>query len=310
VLSALNGEATSLVADAAYLYIGMYDGSILRTPKAGGALDVLAGVGEARLPHLAVDDTHVYWASLGMSEVGRVPKAGGAVEILERGLTRPLQVALDDTSVYWTEEGDAVAGGTGNGGRIAKRAKSKGPTTVLAAGQQAPNAIAIAGDFVVFASGPWGDVNGAIVRVPKAGGDTQMLARRLNQIFTLIVANESVYFVGYDYQDQGLQRVPLAGGAVELLGAQTLSPFGLAGATRGLVAASFDTTTRRAELRSITPEGQVGASLARWSYAMGVMPIPSQATVTDAQSAYWVDVESSGDFGMRSTLRSAPLAGL
>jgi hypothetical protein len=40
------------------------------------------------------------------------------------------------------------------------------------------------------------------------------------------------------------------------------------------------------------------------------MPIPSQATVTDAQSAYWVDLESSGDFGTRSTLRSAPLAGL
>jgi hypothetical protein len=309
-MSALDGEAVSLVADATHLYIGMYDGRILRIAKSGGTIEELTGRDEATLPNLAVDGTHVYWASLGMGEVGRVPKAGGAVEILARALTRPQQIALDDEAVYWAEEGNAVAGGTGNDGRIVKRSKLGGPIVVLADHQQAPNALTLAGDLVFFASGPWGDVNGAIVSVPKSGGDTLVLARRQEMIYKLVVAYDHVYFIASDYLDQGLRRVSTVGGQVERPGNRTLSPFGLAGGATGFVAASFDTTTRRAELTTLAPDGSVAASLARWSYARDIMPIPSQAAVTDEQNAYWVDLESSGSIGVRSTLRTASLAGL
>jgi len=58
---------------------------------------------------VAVDATHVYWASRQAGAIRRVKISGGAVEELASGQSDPMFVALDTAAVYWTDQGAGTA---------------------------------------------------------------------------------------------------------------------------------------------------------------------------------------------------------
>jgi hypothetical protein len=58
-------------------------------------------------------------------------------------------------------------------------------------------------------------------------------------------------------------------------------------------------------LRSFGADGRAIATLAEWTYERGSMPISAIATIVSPTRVIWVDMESSGAFGTRSTIRWA-----
>ncbi|HZO13864.1 MAG TPA: hypothetical protein VFB62_11420 [Polyangiaceae bacterium] len=82
-----------------------------RMPKGGGASDALADVPGYPGATVAVDETHVYWASQGDAAmppdggIYRVPKNGSPadVETLVLHLHWPRAITVDDVAVYWVD---------------------------------------------------------------------------------------------------------------------------------------------------------------------------------------------------------------
>jgi len=99
--------------DGQYIYyVANYGNAIDRVPKAGGKRQRIARSKATDVDQLALDDTHVYFAtrydSLGCSgtaygQVRRVPKEGGPVETLDTGLKTPLGIEVDRSHVYWAD---------------------------------------------------------------------------------------------------------------------------------------------------------------------------------------------------------------
>jgi len=93
------------------------DGTVLKTPLAGGAITTLA-TGQSLPSQIAVDETSVYWTNSGYADYnpggfdepdGPVPGSvvkvrinGGCPTTLSAG-GAPQDIAVDDTSVYWTD---------------------------------------------------------------------------------------------------------------------------------------------------------------------------------------------------------------
>ena len=116
VTTLANVYARRLAADPTHVYAIGYDGlDVTRIDRASGATNVLAtSPAMPRASDIAVDDTHVYWATgVASGFVVRVPKVGGAVEIIASQIDVPWGIAVDDDAVYWSTVG----------GTITKRAK-------------------------------------------------------------------------------------------------------------------------------------------------------------------------------------------
>ncbi len=87
--------------DAVYAPI-MDDGTIVRVPKAGGALTVVA-TDDAHGPrYLAVDADAIYWANQGTGKIHRRAKSGGPITTLAQ-VKDPAGIAVDDAFVYFTD---------------------------------------------------------------------------------------------------------------------------------------------------------------------------------------------------------------
>ena len=104
------------------------DGAILRVDLDGGEASVFVG-DQQRPTHIADDETHVYWTTVG--GVWRATKASGRLDRLA-GFGRvydpdnpqmlehaPMGIAVDDDSVYWVDIGGigGLYGGPKNGVR-------------------------------------------------------------------------------------------------------------------------------------------------------------------------------------------------
>lgn len=304
-LARLDGYATSMTADGTTLYVGMQDGRVLAVPQAGGEPLPLLSQDMATYPEgVAVDDAYVYVSSLTQRTVGRVPKGGGVYQVLADGIHRPYQLALDDANVYVADQGNVEAGGSAASGRVLRVAKDgSSPPVELAVGQQSTEAIAVDDAFVYFSNGPFGDVNGSIRVVPKAGGDVRVLARRLEEVNNFVLAADRAWFI--DSSSKLLSYVLFDGSEATPAGGEALSPFGLASDGLSFFATTIDSSVNHATLRRLDSEGRVTATLAEWTYAAGVMPIGSLATITVPGKVFWVDLASSSAAVVRSTIRWA-----
>lgn len=83
--------------------IASAEGKVIRANKADGAGLVELATGLARPEGIAVDATHLYWASSGDGTINKVPIAGGAPVIIATGQVQPENLAVDGTHVYWTD---------------------------------------------------------------------------------------------------------------------------------------------------------------------------------------------------------------
>ena len=306
-LARLDGDAESMTSDGTMLYVGMQDGRVLAVPQSGGEPTQLLAQDSAT-SGIAVDDAYVYVSSLLQHTVGRVPKGGGSYQLLAQNIVQPYQLAIDDKNVYVADKGSETTsvevGHLGTNGRVLRIAKDGAEATMtLASAQQAPEAIAVDGKNVYFSSGPSSGADGSIRVVPKAGGDVKILARRLDAVNNFVIADGRAWFI--DSGSKLLSYVLLDGSVATPAGAQTLSPFGLTSDGLSFFATTFDAKTNHVTLRRLDSEGRVTATLAEWTYAQGVTPIGSLATVTVPSKVYWVDLAQSESAVVRSTIRWA-----
>jgi hypothetical protein len=129
---------------------------------------------------VAVDDVNAYFFLQQPEQVWRVPKtatdtidAGVPIATLD-ALAEVADMTTDGTSLYLVTTGGAVLGLPTPGG---------GTATTLATGQPFPHGIAVddAYVYVTHSSGAETDSDGAVVMVPKAGGQSVELAKALNR---------------------------------------------------------------------------------------------------------------------------------
>ena len=172
----------SMEVDATHVYIGALPveaifspmpGAILTMPKDGGVPGVLVS-GVITPIALALDQTHVYWASVGTldfpsgsvapdGKIERVTKDGATRETLAEDLSAPLGLALDGNDVYFGESG--IADGDPSFG-LYRVAKNGGEVaTVYAAASVGP--LAIDGNTIVI-FGASEEANG-ILAIEKSG---------------------------------------------------------------------------------------------------------------------------------------------
>lgn len=141
-----------------------FDGSSI--PKQGGAAAPSSAKGALAI---AVDEDHVYFTNKG-GRVLRIAKTGGAPTVLASGLPdEPAAIALDGTHVYvsavtWSSSA------TQEQGVVGRVPKQGGALEVLAKGIPTARGAWVSGDDVFVVTGRSGRP-GAVLRVPKAGGE-------------------------------------------------------------------------------------------------------------------------------------------
>jgi sugar lactone lactonase YvrE len=295
----LDGDFTLLALDDTNLYAAGESGKIVSVAKGDSNAAPAVLVNDEEATGLAVDATYVYWSRLTSGEIVRMPKTGGTPEVIASGQVRPWAVAVDDDRVYWAAEGNAVAGvDTPTGGQVASIAKSGGAITVLAPNEQRPTTLAIDGDTIYFGDGPWGDDNGAIKRVPKAGGTVQTLASGLDILWTLAVANG---YVGWT-AESGFTQVAIAGGDI----VQVPGGVGMGVASDGQRFYYGRPTTDGMELVAVTAGDSNATVLGAGSIASDATRLVANAVASDAAHVFWLDYSwSYAAPDEKSTLRWA-----
>jgi hypothetical protein len=177
---------------------------------------------------IAVDATHVYYATVGASgptdgAVYAVPLGtvdGGAGTVLAAQQSNPTVMAVDAQNVYWTNNGTTVQpdAGAPNGTvmRCAVPACGGGPQLV-ASGLNHPRGIALDAENVYWTSYGTGQNDGAVMKCPKTGCGTSVTVLAQNLVYPdgLAVDGNYVYFGTHA---GNVQRVALTGGtAPEML---------------------------------------------------------------------------------------------
>jgi len=83
-------------------------GALAKMPLAGGTSPTSLASGLSEPSNLALDGTHIYFASRQDGTVMKLPLAGGTPTILASKQRLPSAVAVDGTSVYWTNYGGST----------------------------------------------------------------------------------------------------------------------------------------------------------------------------------------------------------
>jgi hypothetical protein len=160
---------------------------------------------------LAVDEKNVYL--LDPRRLGKVPKSGGTLAVLQTDrmfLGVPLRLALDDDNVYWTTNStDATEPGRQ---QLRRRRKDGSEGAVITGISSIPggflDCVAVDANSIYWVQGnDWRDGD-SILRVPKAGGSPQRIAKRYRHS-CFAVDTSRIYF----HADNAVRSAPLTGGS-------------------------------------------------------------------------------------------------
>jgi hypothetical protein len=158
--AAPSGQA--IATDGLFVFWTSDDGtvtSIDRGVDAGSPIQLASGQQKPR--GIAVDATHVYWATQLGGTIVKVPKGGGTSIVLTTGVDRPRAIAIDATHVYWASD---------LAGTIGRVSKSGGPPAILADNQSLPLRVAVDGTHVYWINDlaeAEAGTTGAVMRVAK-----------------------------------------------------------------------------------------------------------------------------------------------
>lgn len=189
-------------------------GRIFRLPLGGGApKDLAKGIA----PNvLAVDGDTLWFDGFRMSKDGKGPPAAS-------GAKGVLAFAFDDENVYFTSGkggGEPVKPGNKNG-RVLRMPKKGGPAVVLATGlPDEPSGLAVDGSHVYVAAVAYGsealENAGVIARVPKQGGELEVLAADQPLLRAAWLSGDHLYVrSGRPGRPGSIRRVAKTGGNVE-----------------------------------------------------------------------------------------------
>jgi hypothetical protein len=276
------GNARSLAVAGGFVYWTDSEAvEVRRVPTTGGAamtvVDALGWPGG-----LAVDDTHVYYATLaaGWGRIERAPRDGGVAEVLAEGWGFPHDVVVDPTGVYVTDmENDVVlrvplTGGSPlplisgqNGpiplslmgdrlyyanawaGQVAWVTKDGSQSAVL--GQEdvwTPRGLSAHPDALVWTERDFDDDSaGNVVSMSPAGGQPVKLAVGQPRPHSAVTDGIDVYFTCSGLKTAGtgsVRKVPLAGGPVQILAPSEFSPRDLRLADGVLYFGTYDAIKR------------------------------------------------------------------
>jgi hypothetical protein len=215
----------SLAADETSLYVAVNrtiadpspkrpTGRILRLPLDGKPVEDL--VMSIAPSILAVDGDTIWFDGFRMKKGDSAPPASS-------GLKGVLAFAFDDDNVYVTtgkDSGEPVKPG-GKNGRVVRMPKNGGAKTVIASDlPDEPSGLAVDGTHVYVAAVTFGseatENAGVIARVPKQGGDLEILAGDQPLLRAAWVSGDHVYArSGRPGRPGTILRVAKSGGPVE-----------------------------------------------------------------------------------------------
>ncbi len=159
-------------------------GSILRFPKAGGAIRKIAETNSSN-PQMVIDDRRVYF--VGEGSIQSVPIAGGRIETLARDDANPaMSIAADRDAIYFAA-----------GGEVRRVPKSGGAVSVLYKARiildvQVANGFVYASRNLAFDRGGIAET-AAIVRIPTSGGKAEVIAAPAESPQDMAVAPARVF---------------------------------------------------------------------------------------------------------------------
>lgn len=212
----------NLAADDRYLYVAINrdlsksapkTGRVFRMPLGGdGKTEGILGNVEPRT--FAVDGKRVY-----VDDV--VVDATGGKSIDPSGAKGAMTFAFDAENVYFTTAKGAGPAGDTSGARVFRLAKlSKAPAVVLAAKlPEEATGLAVDASHVYFCAVSWSSPEkeraGIVARVPKKGGDVEILAKDQPALRRLWIDEGNVYFLsGRGGRQASVLRVAKIGGEV------------------------------------------------------------------------------------------------
>jgi hypothetical protein len=188
-----SGTIWDLAIDSANVY-WTTNQQVVSIPLGGGRPRVLAD-GQANARHLAVDDHAVYWTTFADpsrdgGQVMTVPLGGGTPAVLAGGQVGPFGITVDAANVYWV---------TLIGGTVMKVGKQGGAPTTLVMGltPNYPTTIAVDATHVYWTNSA-NHPDGAIMRVPLAGGKADVLATGELQAIAITLTADTVYWTNFD----------------------------------------------------------------------------------------------------------------
>jgi hypothetical protein len=202
VLTAELDQMDQLAIDDERVYWTEFDGKVQSLPKAGGPTTLVTSI-FGHPTSIAVDAEHVYVVLPESGEVGMAPIPSGPETHLA-GQNVPYWIAVDAEHVYWVNQGQA---GASNGELVRAPRGDLGGAQVVASNLDAPVALTLTSDSVVWATFD------AIFTMPKAGGTPAQVAGGFGEAKSIAAFDGFVYLAGQD----GLTRIALADGATLLL---------------------------------------------------------------------------------------------
>jgi hypothetical protein len=135
----------SLAVDATNVYWSSGYDAVLTMPKNGGALATFASGQEGAFDIVLNNGTNVSWTTSAGDNIVTAPIGGGAPTTLAFGQNPSNSMmgvpAVDASFIYWTYAGSGVAGLSD--GAVLRASLDGGAVATLAAGEDAPTAIAI-----------------------------------------------------------------------------------------------------------------------------------------------------------------------
>jgi hypothetical protein len=273
-----------IAIDADRVYWTDWLGGVSSVPKSGGANSMLVDGtvfgSNDKGGGIAVDADFVYWACPSGGFVARLPKSGGAAVTLASDQVEPESVVLDDAHVYWTDSGQI-----GTPGAVMTMPKAGGAPVMLASGS-APRGLALDATHVywvdagTFDPGGTSRHDGAVTRVPIAGGVPEVLVAGLDAPFGIAVDAASVYWT--DPQAGTIMKVPLGGGAPVTLASGQSTPQGIAvDASRVYWTIEIDASGNGGIMMGPIAGGPASKLATDQNAPLGI--------VLDSTSVYWTD---------------------
>jgi hypothetical protein len=204
--------------------------SILSCPSAGcsGAPRVVAT--DVGLTAIAVDETHVYWASLPVTAIMRRPLTGaGTSQVIAPTDTLAKPIVVDATHVYWIANAGLAHGAVK---RVAKQGGE--PPVTLVMEQNQASSLALDAEFFYWANSHYA---GTISRCPLSGcvGAPTMIATGQTRPKAVVTDGRSIFWMNVTGDATAgetraaVMRCPIeaCASALETLAVQTFAQDGL-----------------------------------------------------------------------------------
>ena len=212
-LTAELDQLQMLTIDDEHVYWTEYDGRTRSVPKGGGPItDVTFVFGHPFW--IATDADHVYVTYPESGEVAMAPKPAGMATRLG-GQNVPFAVAVDEAHVYWVNQGQP---GATNGELVRAPSGDLTGAEVIATGLDAPVALALTADEIVWATFD------TVFALPKTGGAPAPLAGGFAEAKAIVAFDGFAYLAGAG----GLNRIAIADGTTQLLEPRGLTSVALA----------------------------------------------------------------------------------